>query len=134
MDPNTNSEQSLPKRQDLLHDPHGAPGTNDAGGDLALENPCDKYGLGGGGNQTPGAGGTTGPAYGASPYYGPTRDMVGMDIKGWSKINAVAVVSTFYCLESRTIYFYDHLIYITLHPYGWDLRATQTFPTESNPN
>lgn len=81
-DPNTNPEQPLSRRQSLLYNPYGAPGANDAGDDLTLENPYDKYGLGGGTNQTPGAGGTTGPAYGASPYYGLTRDMAGMDIKG----------------------------------------------------
>ena len=82
VDPNTNPEQPPSRRQSLLYNPHGAPGANDAGDDFALENPYDKYGLGGGANQTPGAGGTTGPAYGASPYYGLTRDMAGMDIKG----------------------------------------------------
>ncbi|KAF9785151.1 hypothetical protein BJ322DRAFT_1124074 [Thelephora terrestris] len=82
VDPNPEQEQPLSRRQSLLYNPHGAPGTNDAGDDLALENPYDRYGLGGGVNQASGAGGTTGPGYGASPYYGLTRDMAGMDIKG----------------------------------------------------
>ena len=46
--------------------------------DLPLQNPYDRYGP----NQTPGAGGDAGPGYGASPYYGLTRDVAGMDING----------------------------------------------------
>jgi len=68
-----------------MHNPHGAAGTNGGGQieeeDLPLQNPYDRYGLGGT-DQTPGAGGATGPGYGASPYYGLTRDVAGMGIKG----------------------------------------------------
>lgn len=75
-DPNLTS--SLSRKQSLLHNPHG--GTNGSldADDLTLENPYDKYGAGQG--QTPG--GATNPGYGVSPYYGLTRDMAGMDIKG----------------------------------------------------
>lgn len=80
-----NPGQSPVRRQSLMYNPHGATG---AGGgdqaaedDLPLQNPYDRYGIGGT-DQTPGAGGATGPGYGASPYYGLTRDMGGMDIKG----------------------------------------------------
>lgn len=86
VNPNPNPGQSPTRRQSLMYNPHGATGTTTTGGedveeDLPLQNPYDKYGLalGGGTNQTPG---TTGPGYGASPYYGLTRDMAGMDIKG----------------------------------------------------
>lgn len=88
VNPNLNSGQSPTRRQSLMYSPHGAVGTNEGSlspeDDLPLQNPYDRYGLafGGGTNQTPGAGGPTGPGYGASPYYGLTRDVAGMDIKG----------------------------------------------------
>jgi len=83
---NPNLTQSPTRRQSLMHNPHGATGT-DGGGmigedELPLQNPYDRYGLGGGTNQTPGVDGSTNPAYGASPYYGLTRDMAKMGIKG----------------------------------------------------
>jgi signal transducing adaptor molecule len=83
--PDATSAQPPSRRQSLLYNPYGAPGTDggqDPGEDLSLENPYDNYGLGGGKDQTPGAGGTTNLGYGASPYYGLTRDVTGMDIKG----------------------------------------------------
>jgi len=85
--PNPNPGQSPTRRQSVLYNPHGATGTGGIQGtedDLPLQNPYDRYGLalGGGTSQTPGAGGPPGPGYGASPYYGLTRDMAGMDIKG----------------------------------------------------
>jgi len=85
VNPNPDPGQSLTRRQSLLYNPHGAAGgvIQDAEDDLPLQNPYDMYGLPlGGTNQTPGAGGPSGPGYGASPYYGLTRDMAGMDIKG----------------------------------------------------
>jgi signal transducing adaptor molecule len=86
-DQNPGSAQPSSRRQSLLYNSHGDTVTSgesqDDVGDLALENPYDKYGLGGGTNQQPAGGGSTGPGYGASPYYGGlTRDMAGMDIKG----------------------------------------------------
>lgn len=68
-----------------MYNPHGvvSGGSQDAEDDLPLQNPYDRYGAAfGGTNQTPGAGGPTGPEYSASPYYGLTRDMAGMGIKG----------------------------------------------------
>ena len=82
--PNPNSGQPLTRRESLLHNPHGATGTIGGGQteeDEPLQNPYDRYGLGGT-DQTPGAAGATGPGYGASPYYGLTRDVAGMGIKG----------------------------------------------------
>jgi signal transducing adaptor molecule len=81
---NPNPNQSPTRRQSLMYDPHGAADTGEGDDDLPLHNPYDRYGLalGGGTNQTPGTGGSSGPGYGASPYYGLTRDMAGMDIKG----------------------------------------------------
>lgn len=81
---NPNPGQSPTRRQSLLYNPHGAADTGESQGtedDLPLQNPYDRYGLalGGATNQTPGA---SGPGYGASPYYGLTRDIAGMDIKG----------------------------------------------------
>jgi len=82
---NPNSGQPLTRRESLLHTVHGAAGTNGGGqpeeDDLPLQNPYDRYGLGGS-DQTPGAGGNAGPGYGASPYYGLARDVAGMGIKG----------------------------------------------------
>jgi len=85
VNPNPNLGQSPARRQSLAYNPHGTPGTSggqDAEDDLPLQNPYDRYGLGGGTNQAPGPGGPTGPGYGASPYYGLTRDMAGMGIEG----------------------------------------------------
>jgi len=68
-----------------MYNLNGATGTNggqDTEDDLPLQNPYDMYGLGGGTNSTPATGGSTGPGYGASPYYALTRDVAGMDIKG----------------------------------------------------
>ena len=87
VNPNQNPGQSPTRRQSLLYNPHGATGageSQDGEDDLPLQNPYDRYGLalGGGTNQMHGASGTSGPAYGTSPYHGLTRDMAGMDIKG----------------------------------------------------
>ena len=86
-DPNPGSGQPPSRRQSLLSNPHGDTVTNggsqDAGDDLPLENPYERYGLGGGGtNQRPAGSGSTGLGYGASPYDGLTRDMGGMDVTG----------------------------------------------------
>ena len=83
VNPNPDPGQSPTRRQSLMYNPHGATDTG-VEDDLPLQNPYDRYGLalGGGTNQTPGTGGSSGPGYGASPYYGLTRDMAGMDIKG----------------------------------------------------
>lgn len=83
--PDPSSQQSLSRRQSLLYNPYGAAGNDGGqgtGDDFALENPYDVYEPGGGKEQAPGAGGTTNPGYGASPYHGLTRDVAGMDIKG----------------------------------------------------
>lgn len=77
--PNPNPGQSPTRRQSLVYNPQVGGQIEDD--DLPLQNPYDRYGLSGT-DQTPGAGGATGPGYGASPYYGLTRDMSGMDIKG----------------------------------------------------
>ena len=84
VNPNPNPGQSPTRRQSLVYNPHETTDTGGEEDDLPLHNPYDRYGLalGGGTNQTPGAGGPSGPGYGASPYYGLTRDMAGMDIKG----------------------------------------------------
>ena len=72
---NSNPGQS-PVRQSLIYNPHGATGTGGgdqtAEDDLLLPIPCDGIG---GTDQTHGADG-------AGPYYGLTRDMTGMDIRG----------------------------------------------------
>ena len=84
-DPNPGLAQSSSRRQSLLYNSQGdavaSGGGQDAMEDSALENPYDKYGLGGGTVQQPAGGGSTGPGYGASPYHGLTRDMAGMEIK-----------------------------------------------------
>ena len=85
--PNPNPGQLPTRRQSLIYNPHESTGTGGgdpaADDDLPLQNPYDRYGIQlGGTNQTPGTGGTTGPGYGASPYYGLTRDVAEMDIKG----------------------------------------------------
>ena len=79
--PNPNPGQSATRRQSLMYNPHAATDTSGGEDDLPLQNPYDRYGLafGGGTNQAPGTGGSSGPGYGA---YGLTRDMAGMDIKG----------------------------------------------------
>lgn len=88
VDPNPGLVQSSSRRQSLLHNSRGnsvaSGGGQDAVDDLALENPYDNFGLGGGTNQQPAGGGSTGHGYGVSPHHGPglTRDMAGMDIKG----------------------------------------------------
>jgi len=86
VNPNPNPGQSPARRQSLAYNPHAAAGVSGGGqdgeDDLPLQNPYDRYGLGGGTNQTPGSGGPTGPGYGSSPYYGLTRDMAGMGIEG----------------------------------------------------
>jgi len=82
VNPNPNPGQSPTRRQSLLSNPHGATGggSEDTEEDLPLQNPYDRYGVAfDGTNQTPGP---SGPGYGASPYYGLTRDMAGMDING----------------------------------------------------
>jgi signal transducing adaptor molecule len=82
VDLNPGSAQSLSRRQSLLYNLHEDSFTKDAGEDLALENPYETYGHGGGADPKPAGGGSTGPGYGSSPYHGLTRDIAGMDIKG----------------------------------------------------
>jgi signal transducing adaptor molecule len=86
VNPDPNPAQLPSRRQSLMYNSYGVTDTSggdqDAGDDLTLENPYDRFGPGGGANQTPGAGGLAGPGYGVNPYQGLTRDMTGMDIKG----------------------------------------------------